>query len=564
MFGFLHYLSEQRTLLRTNMRKSVHRVVVALLPLSVLMLAPDPVTANSVAEVSSQLPVIEQQKASAFPMSAELSPRVDFWRHVYSTWALNQTAIHDYEYLGLIYDVVKVPGTVSDSYTAQQREWVEDKRSAVAQRLRYIELNADSPENLRGENRELYDMIVRIAGKEAIYGAHKRVRSQRGLRERFHRGVEISGRYDAVFRAIFKEHKLPEDLAYLPHVESSFQSTARSSAGAVGLWQFTRPTGLMFMKINHAIDERLDPIASARASARYLSKAYNLLGSWPLAVTSYNHGMSGMLRAQKIFGNNFDSIVRHYDSPYFGFASKNFYAEFLAARDIARNPEQYFPEGIDYLPLHSLESIVLDQSIKAPVIAKMYNLSIADIAKVNPAWSQRAIKGSVALPAGVEVWLPSGTAVASNSKRSTSVRLAMAAKSYQDNQPKPPSIIKTKQITAAKEFHVVRRKETLFAIAKKYGISLATLRELNKLSAKQSTVKVGQKLRIRAASQKPTSIIAKRDPSSHTIHVVRKGDNAFVIAANYGISVAELMSANKLTPNSVIYPGQKFQIPRAR
>ena len=156
------------------------------------------------------------------------------------------------------------------------------------------------------------------------------------------RGLEISQRYDAVFRKIFREEGLPEDLAFLPHVESSFQASARSSAGAVGLWQFTRGAAERFMTVNTKVDERLNPIASARGAARYLKHAYSLLGSWPLALTSYNHGINGMLRAKKQLGGDFVHIVEQCTLPNFGFASRNYYAEFLAAREIAGDPRWIF------------------------------------------------------------------------------------------------------------------------------------------------------------------------------------------------------------------------------
>ena len=137
------------------------------------------------------------------------------------------------------------------------------------------------------------------------------------------------------------------ELAYLPHVESSFQARARSSAGAVGIWQFTRGTGRKYLKITSAIDERLDPIAAAHGAAQYLADAYEELASWPIALTAYNHGVGGMAKAVKDHGADYEQIFNEYEGRRFGFASKNFYSEFLAARAIARDPERYFPEGFD-------------------------------------------------------------------------------------------------------------------------------------------------------------------------------------------------------------------------
>ena len=102
------------------------------------------------------------------------------------------------------------------------------------------------------------------------------------------------------------------------------------------------------MPAGDRFDQRFDPFASAIGAARYLSYAYSKLGDWPTAITSYNHGIVGMKRAQDQVGRDFARIVQTYASPAFGFASRNYYAEFLAAREIASNPIQYFPQEAQY------------------------------------------------------------------------------------------------------------------------------------------------------------------------------------------------------------------------
>ena len=98
-------------------------------------------------------------------------------------------------------------------------------------------------------------------------------------------------------KRLFRAYNLPEELAYLPHVESSFNFKAYSKYGAAGIWQFTRETGKRYLTIDHTRDERLDPILAAHAAAKYLKNSYDALNNWPLALTSYNYGLSGMLRA---------------------------------------------------------------------------------------------------------------------------------------------------------------------------------------------------------------------------------------------------------------------------
>jgi len=282
--------------------------------------------------------------SGAFQKPGELEPAVEFWRKTYTVWRRSEVAIHDDRYLDVIYEVMVVPGYVGESLTSEQKEMVNQRRDFWKAQLFALEskLRYNSP--LNASDRQLMAKLER-SGRQlnsVLNGAAERVHSQRGTRERFMHGLEISRRYDRQFRKIFRDAGLPEDLAYLPHVESSFQPSAKSSAGAVGMWQFTKGAAKTFMP-GGRVDLCLDPFASAIGAARYLSYAYSKLGDWPAAITSYNHGVGGMKRAQNQVGRDFVRIVKMYDGPAFGFASRNYYAQFLAAREIASNPMQYLP-----------------------------------------------------------------------------------------------------------------------------------------------------------------------------------------------------------------------------
>ena len=289
----------------------------------------------------------------ALQKPGSLEPAVEFWCKTYTVWHRSEVAFHDDRYLDVIYEVMVLPGYVSESLTSEQKEIVKQRRNFWKAQLSVLESKLRYNAPLNANDRQ---MIAKLGSNgrqlnRVLIGAAERVRSQRGTRERFMRGLEISRRYDRQFRRIFRDAGLPEDLAYLPHVESSFQPSARSSAGAVGMWQFTKAAAKTFMP-GGRVDLCLNPIASAKGAARYLSYAYGKLGDWPTAITSYNHGIGGMKRAQNQVGRDFARIVNTYDGPAFGFASRNYYAQFLAAREIANNPKQYFPEGMQYeLPL---------------------------------------------------------------------------------------------------------------------------------------------------------------------------------------------------------------------
>ncbi len=506
------------------------------------------------------------RRADPFPRHDALVEQTAFWRNVYGYWSQQQVALHDMDYPGIVYEVIDLPGPISDSYTNEQRRLVDEHRKDLQIRLQSLETRYQNKAALSDAERELLYRIYTGADESAVVGAADRIRSQRGLRERFSRGIEISGRYEDTFREIFKQAGLPEDLAYLPHVESSFQANAKSSAGAVGIWQFTRSAGRLFLKVNPAIDERLDPVASARGAARYLRRSYDLLNDWAFAVTSYNHGVEGMMRAKRQVGDDFSRVVQGYQSRSFGFASKNFYTEFLAARDVATRHGDFFPEGLRIEPPLESETVVLDRKTSAVQLAQIYGVSLKELAANNPAWSRRAARGDIPLPPGIAIWLPEKSAPKGNDKP---VTVASVGAAPLVRAPISDSV--DQKVAVSRNYHMVRRKETLFSIAKLYGTDIATLRELNGMSAKEHVVKVGQKLKVVeqreltpdvAAVESAPAIAAANDESSEIIHIVRKGETAFDIATNYGVSLASFMSSNELTKQSVIYPGQKFRIPR--
>jgi membrane-bound lytic murein transglycosylase D len=385
------------------------------------------------------VPVVSAAAASTsaettFPCPDTMREGVEFWKRVWTRWTLEQVVLHDTDHPGIVYEVFELPPPVGEVYTDAQREFVKGRREALQATLAAIELKVAADTPLADDEKALVLTITDAAGSEGLAGASQRVRSQRGLRERFRRGLEISGRYHDAFVAVFRDAGLPEDLAKLPHVESSFQVAARSSAGAVGVWQFTRGAARKFMLMTPGLDERLDPVAAARGAARYLKTAYEMLGSWPLAITSYNHGIEGMRAARDRFGLDFARILDEYDGRTFGFASKNFYKEFLAAKEIADDPAAYFPEGLVPDPPLAHESITIDRPTAAQRVASRYDVPLPGLAAINPAWTARALRGSSPLPAGTEIWLPKGTL-----ERRPAVGKKSRVQPVATGEPQPPA-----------------------------------------------------------------------------------------------------------------------------
>ena len=455
----------------------------------------------------------DYDSAGPFPVPEEIRPNVDFWRHVYGVWGRGEVAFHDDEHLGVIYEVAELPGPVRAGYTREQKAWIVARKAWYRERLDALESKVRARAPLGADDRALLAKLEAGAGPGALEGAADRVRSQRGVRERFRRGLEISGRYDGEFREIMRARGVPQDLAFLPHVESSFQTHARSSVGAAGVWQFMPATGRDFgMRVDAAIDERLDPITCADSAARYLSSAHRMLGSWPLAITSYNHGPGGVANAKAQYGDDIGRIVRSYDGRHFGFASRNFYASFVAAREVARHPDRYFPEGVRYEAPWPHERLVLRSPMPVDHVARHYGVGTASLAGLNPHWREPVREGRAQLPGGSVVWLPAGStqrvarhpppdraAVAVAARRSSEpprvagARSAVAAKA---GAVKAPGASAGPESPPAPKYHVVKPNETLYRVAVSNDLSVEQLRRLNRLGPNDNTIRVGQKLRI--------------------------------------------------------------------
>ncbi len=444
-----------------------------------------------------------------FPQPPELRDAVDFWRRVFAVWRRDQVVLHDTENLGIVYDVVELPGPVADAQTPRQQAYVRARRLSLERGLRELARRVKFRIGLNKEQQRLLGVIGHGAGTHVLAGADSRVRTQRGMRERFLQGLEISGRYDRLMRAIFRDAALPEDLALLPHIESSYVNHARSSAGAAGIWQFMPATGRRFLRINSAVDERFDPILAAHGAARYLRNAYDDLGDWALAITSYNHGVGGMVRAQRQFGRDFGRIVRSYRGKTFGFSSRNFYAEFLAVRSILDAERRYFPEGVRYQRPLEHQRIRLKQTLPVTRLATSVGVHRELLVDLNPAWTRRAARGLVSLPMGSEIWLPSGTRVASAGTYAESV--SPAGREY---------------IRPSGEF-----------------------------------LRAGLVYNPIKFSPSPAETMPRRKRSKERTHIVRKGESPYLVASRYDVALKDLMALNDIGRRDIIRPGQRLRIP---
>lgn len=168
--------------------------------------------------------------------------------------------------------------------------------------------------------------MKRIKSHYLSYG--KKVRIVSGIKSRFQEGLARHAVLRKDIEAEIKKLSLPIELSALPHVESSYNPKARSKVGALGLWQVMPATARI-----HGFNPKylMSPIYNTKAGLAVLKDAHDELGSWPLAITSYNHGLNGVRKAVREVGStDICEILEKYDGPRFGVSSKNFYASFLA------------------------------------------------------------------------------------------------------------------------------------------------------------------------------------------------------------------------------------------
>ncbi len=451
--------------------------------------------------------------------------------------------IHDRDKLGIIYEVVDLSKKFRNPKpgSSHVRRYIKKRKRRISSILQKLYRNKGKPTSR--EERLIAAKFTGVRGYKKYFKAMRNVRSQLGQADRFKEGLKLSGLYIDRMRSIFRSYGLPEELTALPHVESSFNYNAYSSAGAAGIWQFTRGTGRLFLRINYTVDERRDPIISTRAAAKLLKRNYEELGSWPLAITAYNHGLSGMLRAKKKYGNDIAVIIQRYRSRIFGFASMNFYAEFLAALDVSRNYIRYFGD-IDFLPENRYEEVTVTSYLPARKLADRLGVSIDTMRKYNRALRNSVWKGHRYIPKGFRLRAPEGMGA----------RYAEAIAAI--SGPHGHSAQKHNG------FHHVMRGDTLSTIARRYKSSVYAIRDINQLSS--SLIRVGQKLRIPGNARGDTRKSAKSraydsSPVTGGHYYVKRGDNLSAIAKRHGTTAAALIRINGLS-RPTIYPGQKLAL----
>lgn len=347
-----------------------------------------------------------------FKIPEKLKKRVGFWFDVYTQYTANQHIIHHMDYPWIIYEVVDVtdilngPGHKWTKYHKSVRH-VKNRRLAVMKTLKSLSRKKRFTK-LSKEERRIYNLLKQAPGnvKSATKKAHRKMRVQLGQKDFMLSGIENSGRYIEEMEKIFESRNLPLELTRLPLVESSFNEKAFSKVGASGIWQIMPYIGKKFLIMKKNVDERNNPIKATTAAARLLDQNLKIMKTWPLAITAYNHGTGGLLKAvKKMKTNDIVRIIDRYESKSFGFASSNFYTSFLAALYSEKYHEEVFGK-IERKERLEYATVTLTKPLRLKNIMKSTGLTKEDFHSLNLDIKKDALNKNVILPRGYKIFLP--------------------------------------------------------------------------------------------------------------------------------------------------------------
>ncbi|MEZ7830165.1 MAG: transglycosylase SLT domain-containing protein [Gammaproteobacteria bacterium] len=404
----------------------------------------------------------QQVDAPLFPRPAELEPAIEFWVKVYTDVDTSSGFLHDSENLAVIYAKL--------DFDTQE---IEVQRQQVKDAL--LTLASGKRTDLTTNQENILSLWPDGVSDQTLKIAVDNVRWQLGQSNAFLDGLQRSGEYRSHIDKILQNRGLPPELALLPHVESSFNPNAYSHANAAGMWQFTRLTGQRFMRIDHFIDERMDPYIAADAAMSLLEYNHSILGTWPLALTAYNHGVGGISRAVRETGTTaIEKIVTNYKGRAFGFAGRNFYVQFLAVNEVERNAHLYFQDIRFAIPPEFTE-VRLDSFIGARDFATSVGTTINQLRIDNPSLRNAVWHGVKRIPRGF--------------------RLKLRAEQFPNGRDLLTKIDNDYKYSdqLLDNYYEVERGDDLNIIANKFNTTVSEVANLNELQTRNS-IQIGQRL----------------------------------------------------------------------
>lgn len=267
------------------------------------------------------------------PTPDGLEADVKFWEAIFSKYKPEHCVFHDKVDLSVVYAAKRLPGATPRLKAHNGRRYVNAIRLGLAHLAK-----GGSPRN------KLEQRIVDVTPEDrrdalGYHTAIDNVRCQRGVD--LSPSLERSRRHLSMVKRVLKQRGLPTDLAYLPHLESGYHTHALSKAGARGIWQLMPATAREIgVRVKRGNDQRTNPAIATAAAAKLLERYYRNTSSWPLAITAYNYGPNGVARAVRAHGTNYMTVREKHRTSMFGFAARNYYPSFLAARNVALKMEK--------------------------------------------------------------------------------------------------------------------------------------------------------------------------------------------------------------------------------
>ncbi len=351
----------------------------------------------------------------------------------------------------------------------------------------------------------------------------------------FLRSFQRSGRYRAKIVAELKEAGLPEELSWLPLIESGFNVKALSWARALGLWQFIPSTGYKFgLKRDRFIDERMDPDKSTQAAIAYLKELHNIFGDWATVLAAYNCGEGRVLRVIKSQNVNYlDNFWDLYER--LPRETARYVPRFLATLHILNDPQKYGLDMPQPDPPLTYETATVNRQIRLKDAARVLGVSESTLRELNP-----ELRYKILPPSTYAIKIPEGT------------RDQFLARVDQIRTASPPQ--------PAFVYHRVRSGETLSTIARRYRTSVASIKRANNL--RSSLIRAGKPLKIPGKGYTPSQATARAKTPAGKIpayHMVRHGDSLWNIAREYGTTVKEIQRLNGLS-GTRLYKGQKLKL----
>jgi membrane-bound lytic murein transglycosylase D len=412
-------------------------------------------------------------------------------------------------------------------------------------------------------------------------------------RQFFINSYRRSGRFRGMIVKALRANGMPEELSWLPLIESGFKMRALSRARALGLWQFISSTGYKYgLKRTLYIDERLDPSKATAAAISYLKELHSIFGDWTTVLAAYNCGEGRVLqviRSQNI--NYLDNFWDLYEK--LPLETARYVPRFLAALHIIHNPEKYGFHHLTLDPAPVTETVTIDRRVRLSSLAPLMGIKVKVLKDLNPELRYSMLPGdayNLRIPKGTQARLlakidsvplapaPQGEYILHRVRRGetlsgiasryhTHVRWIKLANGFRGNRiiagkklkipqrgaPIAPPRLASARVRSApppRRTHRVKRGDSLWNIARRYGTTTERIRSLNHLHT--TRLQIGQVLKIRE-TPKTTSLSGKT-------YTVRKGDSPYEIAQKNNISLAKLLQINGLTVQSMIYPGQQLNV----